>query len=129
MQRYQDGWLLLCGAAIERLRNARVIRLENLAPTRGDFVEAQAVIAGDVGGLAHERDRARALERPVAVDHEARISLCDEMCAGRFGQPPRDAGDADVPCDVPLQIALCAAETAEAFRNAAAVVIAGEEKR
>src|SRR3569623_1349258 len=100
MQRYQDGWLLLCGAAIARLRNARVIRLENLAPPRGDFVEAQAVIAGDVGGLAHVRERARALLRPVAVDHVESISLFDEMRAGRFLQQPCDTGDADVPCDV-----------------------------
>ena len=46
-----------------------------------------------------------------------------------FRQRLRDAGNADVPGDVPRQFALRQAEIAELARNQSAVMVAGEQKR
>ena len=69
------------------------------------------------------------MRRPVAVDHEPRVALHDQMRVEILRHPLGDAGDADVPADVPLQLALRQAEIAERLRNQAAVMIAGEQER
>jgi len=89
----------------------------------------QSLIARDRRRLADRRDRACGFERPVAVDHEARIALRDQMCAERVGHRFGHAGDADVVSDVARAFAFVDAEVAQRARNHPAVVIAGEEER
>ena len=51
------------------------------------------------------------------------------MRAKRVGHPLGNAGDADVPRDVPRQFTLGQAEIAERIGDRAAVVVSGQEKR
>ena len=67
--------------------------------------------------------------RAVAVDHEPRVALHDQMRVELFRQLFRDAGNADVPGDVPRQLALGQSEIAQHARNQPAVVIASEKER
>ena len=53
------------------------------------------------------------MRRAVAVDHQPRIALRDQMRVELFRQRLRDAGNADVPGDVPRQFLRCEAERAE----------------
>ena len=66
------------------------------------------------------------MRRPVAVDHEPRVALRDQMRAEQVGELRGDAGDADVPGDVPDELAFGQAEIAERGGNQPAVVVAGE---
>ena len=93
------------------------------------LLAGEPAIARNFRRLADQRDRAGAVERPVAVDHEARIALRDQMHVHFTGKPGRDLGNADVPCDVPLQFAGMDAEIAERAGDQAAIMIAGEEER
>src|ERR1700710_23779 len=65
----------------------------------------------------------------VAVDHEPRVELHDQMRVELVRQLFRDAGDADVPGDVTYQLALGQTEIAEPARNQSAVMITGEKER
>ena len=69
------------------------------------------------------------MRRAVAVDDEPRVALHDQMGVEMFRQRLRDAGNADVPGDVPHQFALGQAEIAEHARDQPAVMVAGQQER
>ena len=69
------------------------------------------------------------MRRTVAVDHEPRIALHDQMRVEMLRQHLGDAGNADVPGDVPRQFALGQAEIAEHARDQPAVMVAGQQER
>src|SRR5262249_22777594 len=74
-------------------------------------------------------NRARRADRAVAVDHEPRIALRDQMCIEMIRELLRDAGDADVPADVPRKFALAHAEIAELLRQQPAVMVRCQQER
>ena len=69
------------------------------------------------------------MRRAVAVDHEPRVALHDQMGVEMFRERLRDAGNADVPGDVPHQFALGQAEIAEHARDQPSVMVAGQQER
>ena len=69
------------------------------------------------------------MRRAVAVDHQPRIALRDQMRVEMLRQRLGDAGNADIPGDMPRQFALGQAEIAEHARNQPAVMVAGEQER
>ena len=86
-------------------------------------------ITGDLGVLADLDDRRRHGKVAVAVDDETRIRLPDEESVEPVGEEARCALDADVPGDVPDELALRHAESAEAARDDAAGVIGSDKER
>ena len=106
-----------------------MVGIEDLpAPHLGGLAR-DAVIAGNHGGLADARDRAGRLRRPVAVDHQPRIALRDQMRVELLRQRIRHAGNADIPGDMPRQLALREPEIAETARDQPAVVVASQKER
>jgi hypothetical protein len=83
-----------------------VIGLEDQRPPQRGCIRRKSLVAGNRGGFADGRDRACDLGRPVAVDDEARIALCDQMGVEPLRQRFDDPGDADVPGDVTLKLVL-----------------------
>ena len=68
-------------------------------------------VAGDRGQLADLEDRARHRRVAIAVDDEAGIDLRDEGGVEPVGEKIRRAGDADIPGDVTLEVAVMEPES------------------
>ncbi len=69
------------------------------------------------------------MRRAVAVDHEPRITLRDQMRAEMVRQLLGDAGDPDIPGDVAPKLALGQPELAKCAGNQPSVMVTGDEKR
>ena len=129
VQRNQHGRNALTEAAVDHLSDAPVIGIEHLAPPRLHSLAGEAFIAGNDGGLADARYRTRCIQRAIAVDHEPRIGLRDQMRIKVHSQRARHAGNADVPGDMPRQFALGQTEIAELARDSPAEMIGSQQER
>src|ERR1700744_5585693 len=129
VQRHQDGRTPCRHALVDHLVDAAMIGIEDRAPTLLGGFARQSLVAGYDRGFAEQRDRACGPRRAVAVDDEPRIALRDQMRAEHGREPLGDPGDADVPGDVPYELALGPAEIAEPFGDQAAIMIAGKQER
>src|ERR1700722_7150829 len=91
-------------SGIEKIADARVIRVEYRLPPCGTLLVRQPEVSWDRRGLAYLGYRARHAGVAIAVDDEAGIGL--QHCGGIEcrRQAVGDAGDADVPGDMPLQL-------------------------
>src|SRR5436305_10517896 len=98
---------------IDRLADAAMIGFEDRLPPHLGIAAPKCVVAGDDGCFADARDRARRAGRTVAVDHQPRIALRDQMRIELFGERVRYAGNADIPGDVPRQLAFRQTEMPE----------------
>ena len=98
---------------VDHLADAAMVGIEDLSAPRLGGIAGEAFIAGNDGRFADARDRTCGVRRPVAVDHQPRIALRDQMRIEMFRQRVGDAGNADVPGDMPCQLVLRQAEIAE----------------
>ena len=89
----------------------------------------KSFIAGNGRGLADHGNRACGAGRAVAVDHQPRIALRDQMRVHLVGEPLGDAGNADVPGDVARQFTLGQSEITQHARDRPSVMVTGEQKR
>lgn len=115
-------------AAVDRGIDAMVIRLENLAPPCRALAVRNPFVARDRGGLGDHGNRACRGRRAVAVDHQPRIALCDQMRIEQLCESLGDASNADVPADVPDKLAFRDAEIAQRVRQHPSVMIRGEQE-
>ena len=129
VQRHQHRWPAFVQALVDDLVDPPMIGIEDRTAPHLDRLARQSLIAGNGGGFADQRDRACDMRRPVAVDHQPRIALRDQMGVELLRQLLGDAGNADIPRDVPRQLCLGQAEIAEDGRNQPAVMVAGEQER
>ena len=106
-----------------------MVGIEDRRPPRRGGVSGQPFIAGDDGRFAETRDRTRRFRRTVAVDHQPRIALRDQVGVEVFRQRVGDAGDADIPGDMPLEFAGRQAEIAKRAGNDAAVMVGCQQER
>ena len=120
VQRHQHRRQPVAQATVDDLLDAPVIGIEDGLPPRFRGFARQSFIARYRGGVADQRDRACGMRRAVAVDHQPRIALRDQMRVELFRQRLRDAGNADVPGDVPRQFLRCEAERRRAAWGSAA---------
>ena len=102
---------------VDDLVDAAVIGIEDFVTAHLRGLRRQGFIAGNDRGLADARDRACDTRGTVAVDHEPRIALRDQMRAQMIRQLLGDAGNADVPGDVAGQFSFGHAEITERAGN------------
>ena len=114
---------MIAQAGLDHLVDAAVIGIEDRGPPRFRRIARKPLIAGNDGRLADARDRACRGRRAVAVDHQPRITLRDQMRIELFRQRVGNACNADIPGDVPLELAQGHAEIAERVRDGAAVMV------
>jgi hypothetical protein len=74
------------------------------------------LIAGHDRVFALRDDRCRRVERPIAIDRQARVRLRDQKRVEQCCEPARDAEHTDVPRDVALELRIGQAERAERAR-------------
>jgi hypothetical protein len=129
VQRHQHGGASRGDPLVDDLVDAAMIGVEDRAAPHLGRLGGQALIAGNGRGLADQRDRACHLRRPVAVDHEPRVALRNEMRAERLRQRLCDAGDPDVEGDVAREFFFRQPEMPKHPRDQPAIMIAGEEER
>ena len=101
---------------------------DGLAPRR-HRAASKAVIAGNDSCLADARDRAWRAGRSIAVDHQPRITLRDQLRVEMLRQGVGDAGNTGVPGDMACQFVGRQPEIAEDARDQAAVMIRGQQER
>src|SRR5215470_16198919 len=104
-------------------------RIKNLAAARFGSFARQSLIAGDRGRFADHRYGAWHVRRAVAVDHQPRVSLRDQMRIEQPRQSLDNAGNADVPAYVAGKLVFAKPEIAESLWNQPAKVVAGDEER
>ena len=114
--------------SLQQPLDAVVIRLKNLASPRVALFLRQIVIAGDQRQLADGRDRCRETGLTVAIDDEPRISLQHGRGIKRLGETLGDAGNADIPGDVPREFAVWEAERAEPLWDRAPGMIGSQHE-
>jgi hypothetical protein len=129
MQRHQHRRNAIAQAAVDHFGDAAMVGLEHLPLPRRDGLLGNAFVAGDHRHLADARDRAWRAGWPVAVDHQPRIALRDQVSVELFRQRIGHAGDADIPGDVPGELGFRQPEVAEPARQHPAVMIAGQKER
>src|ERR1035441_3713641 len=79
MQRYQHRRPLVAQARTDDLIDAAMIGIEDRLSPRLGRIARQAFIALDGRRFADARDRTWRRRRPVAVDHQPRVALRDQM--------------------------------------------------
>src|ERR1700692_210114 len=84
VQRHQQGWNVVAQAAVDRLIDAAVIGIEDRPAPRLGRRWRDPFIARDDSRLAEARNRAWRLRRTIAVDHQPRIALRDQMGVEMF---------------------------------------------
>ena len=109
--------------------NCAVIGRENFARALLGVVRRQILVGKDRRSVACGYDRLGAAGRPVAVDHQTRIRLHDEAGIQPVGQVAADAGNADIPGDVPRAVGLAKSEIVQPARNAPPGMVANEQER
>src|SRR6202048_1100341 len=114
--RHQHRRNALAHAPVDHLVDAAMVGIEYRPAPRLGRVAPKAFVAGDDGGFADPRDRAWRARRAIAVDHQPRVTLRDQMRVQMFRQRIRDAGNAGIPGDMPRQLACRQAEIAEDAR-------------
>ena len=129
VQRHQQRGDTIAQPAVDHLVDASVIGIEDRRPPRLGRRCRDPFIAGDDRRLAEARDRARRLRRTIAVDHQPRITLRDQMRVELFRQRIRNPGNADIPGDVPLELAPRQPEIAKRTRDGPAVMVTGQQER
>ena len=129
MQRHQHRRPLLAQPRIDHLVDAAMIGIEDRPSPRLGLIARQTLITLDGGRLADARDRAWRRRRPVAVDHQPRVALRDQMRIELLCERLGHAGNADVPGDMPRQFVFRQAEIAEHARDQPAVMIASQQER
>src|ERR1700722_12780871 len=129
VQRYEHRRPAPGEAVVDDLGDVAMIGIEDRLPARFGGGAAERFVAGYRGRLADARDRTWRRRRAIAVDHQPRITLRDQMGIELFRQRVGDAGDADVPGDMPRQLAGRQPEIAEGTRDQPAVMVAGQEER
>ena len=129
VQRHQHRRHTVAQAPVDHLGDAAMVGIEDRLPPRLGRLARKAFVAGDDGRFADARDRARRVGRTVAVDHQPRIALRDQMRVQMLRQRVGDAGNADIPGDMPRQLARRQPEIAEHARDQPAVMIAGQQER
>ncbi len=115
-------------ARIDHLVDPTMIGLEDRLPPRIGLLRRDALVAGNDRGFADGRNRARDIRRPVAVDHQPRIALRDQMRTERVRTSLGDTGNPDIPGDMPREFAVGQAEIAKRIRDQSPVVIAGQQE-
>ncbi len=89
----------------------------------------QAEVAGNDRAVGDFRDQAFRLQRPIAVDHQARIDLPDHGGVQQFADPAGDGAGADVQGDVACEIRITQAQPTQAERDIASCVITNQDMR
>ena len=110
------------------LGDALVIGPEDLLLARPPLGVGDVPVAGDRGHLADLEDRARNLGIAIAVDDEPGIDLRDEGGVEAVGEEIRRAGDADIPGDVALEVAVMEPEPSEPPGNSPTGMVTGNEE-
>jgi len=121
--------LVALGVPHDEFVHGRMIGMKQRRRAEGAVLAGEGAIAGHGNAVALGRNRGGIVERPVAIDHEARIAGEGERRIEAPGEPPRHFGGADVPADVLGEPLLRKAEPVERARHAVAGVIADEHQR
>src|ERR1700726_3152523 len=79
VQRPQHRRNGIAQALLDRLADAAMVGIEDRFPPRLDGVAPKTFVAGDDGRFADARDRTWRAGRAVAVDHQPRVALRDQM--------------------------------------------------
>ena len=119
MQRHQHRRHARAQARVDDLVDVVMVGIEDRPAPRLGRVAGKAFIARNGGGFADARDRTWRRRRTIAVDHQPRVALRDQMRVEMFRERVGDAGNADIPGDVPRQFAQPEPEIAEHARDAA----------
>ena len=69
------------------------------------------------------------MRRAIAVDHQPRVALRDQVGVQMFRQRIGEPGDTDVPADVTRKLGFCNPEIAQHARNGPAVMITCQKER
>ena len=128
MHRDQHHTRLSSNAGVDQLGDALVIGREDFTTARLALRWRQILISRDLGQFADRRDRAVEARLAVAVDDQPRIALQYRRRIQRLGQPFGDPGDADIPGDVPLPLALRQAQRAQPVRDRPPGMIAAQQE-
>src|SRR5216683_7957663 len=91
MQRHQHRRNRIAQAPADDLGDAAMVGIEDLSAPCFGRVAPKAFIAGNDGGFADAWDRAWRARRAVAVDHQPRVTLRDQMRVEMFRYRIRDA--------------------------------------
>ena len=128
MERDQDALPTVVPPVVERARDAVVIGPEDLVYARGSFVGVQIPVARDLRMLAHGRYRVMTVDRPIAVDDQARVGLQNQGRVETGREEARHLRGADVPGDVPPELGFLHAQIAEPPRKITAGVLTCEKE-
>src|ERR1700704_3459870 len=84
VQRYQHRRDAIAQAAVDHLGDAAMVGIEYPSAPRFGRVAAKAFVTGYDSRFADARDGARRLWRTIAVDHQPRVALRDQMRVQTF---------------------------------------------
>src|ERR1700730_9347571 len=129
VQRDQHRRTTFAQPLLDDFGDAAMVGIEYLLVPRLYRVARQAFVAGNQGRFADARDRTWRARRTIAVDHQPRIALRDQMRVEMFRQRLGDAGNADIPGDMPRQLGCRQPEIAERARDLPAVMIRCQQER
>src|ERR1700748_2177821 len=79
MQRHQHRWFGIAQARVDHFSDAAMIGIEDRRTPHLRRFARERFVAGDDGRFADARDRTRYTWRRVAVDHQPRVTLRDQM--------------------------------------------------
>src|ERR1700692_2971259 len=94
VQRHQHRRNVFAQALVDGLVDAAMVGIEYRPAPRLSRVAPKAFVTGDDSRFADARDRAWRAGRAIAVDHQPRVTLRDQMRVQMFRQRIRDAGNA-----------------------------------
>src|ERR1700694_3641812 len=84
VQRHQYRRHTIAQASVDRLADAAVIRLEDRLAAGLGGLAREAFVTGYGGRFAQPRNGACRLRRAIAVDHQPRVALRDQMGVEMF---------------------------------------------